>query len=84
MSFAQLLIEERVLSDPDMAEEAVSSGDVAALLETAIQFEKDSVLLYRELQAEVYEDDAEAIQAIIDEEKCHVRALVKAKKDFGG
>jgi rubrerythrin len=84
MSFAQLLIEERILSDPDVAEEAASSGNVAALLETAIQLEKDSVLLYSELLNEVYEEDAEAIQAIVDEEKRHVHALVKAKRNLSG
>ena len=57
-----------------------SSGDVVALLETAIRLEKDSVLFYNELLPEVDEKDAPAIQEIIEEEKRHVRSLVEAKK----
>jgi len=43
LHFAQMLIEERVLSDPDAAQEAARSGDLAGTLETAIRLEKDSV-----------------------------------------
>ena len=46
LNFAQILIEERVLSDPEAARDAAASGDVTALLETAIRLEKDSVLFY--------------------------------------
>ena len=80
LNFAQILIEERVLSDPEAARDAAASGDVAALLETAIRLEKDSVLLYNELLPEVDEKDAPAVQEIIGEEKRHVRSLVEAKK----
>jgi rubrerythrin len=80
LSFAQLLIEEHVLSDPEAARDAAASGDVAALLETAIRLEKDSVLFYNELVAEVDEMDAPAVQEIIDEEKRHVCSLIEAKK----
>ena len=52
------------------------------MLNTAIQREKDSVLFYREMLDEVYENDMAAIQEIIDEEKRHVLALVKAKKQL--
>ena len=82
LSFAQILIEERVMSEPERAEEAASSGDVAELLDTALQLEKDSVLFYRELLDEVDENDVPAVQEIIDEEKRHVRALVVAKRDL--
>ena len=80
LQFAQILVEERVLSDPDAARDAASSGDVAGLLETAIRLEKDSVLLYNELLNEVDEKDAPAVQEIIDEEKRHVCSLIEAKK----
>lgn len=82
LSFAQILIEERVMSEPEEAEEAASSGNLAGLLETALRLEKDSVLFYRELLEEVDEEDVPAVQEIIDEEKRHVRALVKAKRDL--
>ena len=59
---------------------AAASGDVVALLETAIRLEKDSVLFYNELLGEVDENDAPAVQEIIDEEKRHVRTLVEARK----
>lgn len=80
LHFAQMLIEERVLSTPEAARDAAASGDVVALLETAIQLEKDSVLFYNELLPEVDEKDAPAVQEIIEEEKRHVRLLVEAKK----
>lgn len=80
LHFAQILIEERVLSDPEAARDAASSGDVSGVLETAIQLEKDSVLFYNELLDEADEKDAGAVQEIIDEEKRHVRALVEAKR----
>ena len=80
LHFAQLLIEEHVLSDPDAAHEATESGDVIGLLETAIQVEKDSVLFYSELLAEVDADDSQAVQEIVDEEKRHVSTLVQAKR----
>jgi rubrerythrin len=82
LNFAQILIEERVMSEPEKAEEAASSGDTAGLLETALQLEKDSVLFYRELLDEVDEKDVPAVQEIVDEEKLHVRALVKAKREL--
>ena len=80
LHFAQILIEEHVLSDPEAARDAAGSGDVAGMLETAIRLEKDSVLFYNELLAEVDEKDAPAVQEIIDEEKRHVRSLVEARK----
>jgi rubrerythrin len=80
LNFAQILIEERVLSDPEVARAAASRGDVAGMLDTAIQLEKDSVLLYSELLQEVDEKDAPAVQEIIDEEKRHVVSLVEAKR----
>ena len=81
LHFAQILIEERVLSDPDRARDAAVSGDVAEILETAIRLEKDSVLFYSELLKEVDEKDAPAVQEIIEEEKRHVRFLVEAKRN---
>ena len=80
LHFAQILIEEHVLSDPEAARDAAGSGDVTGMLETAIRLEKDSVLFYNELLADVDENDAPAVQEIIDEEKRHVRTLVEARK----
>jgi rubrerythrin len=80
LHFAHILIEERVLSDPDAARDMARSGDTASLLDTAIRLEKDSVLFYNELVGEVDEGDVPAIRAIIDEEKRHVRVIVEAKK----
>ena len=80
LHFANMLIEERVLSDPEAARDAASSGNVLEVLEAAIQFEKDSVLLYWELLDEVDEKDAPAVEEIIEEEKRHVRALIEAKR----
>ena len=82
LHFAQLLIEERVLSDVEAAQDAAVSGNAVGVLETAIRLEKDSVLLYTELLDEVEEEDVPAVREIIDEEKRHVRSLVEAKKKF--
>jgi rubrerythrin len=80
LNFAQILIEERVITDSESAREAARSGDAASVLDTAIQIEKDSVLFYNEMLEEVDKNDAPAIQEIIDEEKRHVRTLIDAKK----
>lgn len=80
LHFAQILIEERVLSDPEAARDVAGSGDVAGILDTAIRLEKDSVLFYNEMLGEVDENDKPAVREIIDEEKRHVRVLVEAKK----
>jgi rubrerythrin len=82
LNFAQMLIEERMLPDLDDARDAASRGDLSSVLDTAIQLEKDSVLFYGEMLDEVYENDVAAVQEIIDEEKRHVLALVKAKKQL--
>ncbi len=82
LHFAKILIEERVLSSPEAARDAAGSGDVVGILETAIQLEKDSILFYNELLAEVDEKDVPAVQEIIDEEKRHLRALVETKRVF--
>ncbi len=80
LNFAQILIEEHVFSDTESARDVAMGGDLAQVLDTAIQVEKDSVLFYSELPNEVDEKDAPAVQEIINEEKRHVRALIEAKK----
>jgi len=82
MHFAHILIEERVLSDSQTAEDAARSGDVVGILDTAIQLEKDSILFYNELLGEVDEKDIPAVKEVIDEEKHHYRNLVEAKRAF--
>jgi len=80
LHFAHILIEERVLSDPDTARDAATVGDTPTLLQTAIQMEKDSVLFYRELLDEVDDEDRSAVREIIDEEKRHVCALIELQR----
>ena len=82
LHFAQILIEERVLSDPEAAREAAATGNVREILDTAIRLEKDSVLFYNELLDEVDAKDAPAVQEIIEEEKRHMRSLVEAKREL--
>ena len=82
LNFAQILIEERLLSDSDAAEAAATSGDTVEVLNTAIQLEKDSVLFYQELLSEVDDPDVPAIREIIAEEKRHVLSLVEARKEI--
>jgi rubrerythrin len=80
LHFAQMLVEERVLPDPDEARDVVEKEGVAAALTMAIQFEKDSVLFYQELLPAVDEQDRQAVSAIVEQEKQHAEQLTKVKR----
>ena len=82
LHFAQLLIEERVLPDPEAAVEAASGGKAQDILDIALRLEKDSLLLYYELLGEVDSKDSPAVQQIIKEEQTHVRNLTEAKRNL--
>jgi len=80
LHFAQMLVEERVLPDPDEARDVVEKEGVAAALTMAIQFEKDSVLFFQELLPAVDEQDRQAVSAIVEQEKQHAEKLAKVKR----
>lgn len=82
LHFAQMLVEERVLPDPDEAREVVDKEGVAAALTMAIQFEKDSVLFFQELLPAVDEQDRQAVSAIVEQEKQHAEKLAKVKREL--
>ena len=83
LHFAQMLVEERVMPDPDEAREVVEKEGLAAALTMAIQFEKDSVLFFQELLPAVDEQDRQAVSAIVEQEKQHAERLAKVKRELG-
>ena len=83
LHFAQMLVEERALPDPDEAREVVAKQGLAAALDMAIQFEKDSVLFFQELLPVVDEQDRQAVSAIVEQEKQHAQRLAKVKRELG-
>ena len=82
LHFAQMLVEERVMPDPDEAREVVDKEGLAAALTMAIQFEKDSVLFFQELLPAVDEQDRQAVSAIVEQEKQHAEKLAKVKREL--
>lgn len=65
------------------AEELLSDCDTALdVLRTALQFEKDSVVLYESLKSMVSPtcDDREKVQKVIDEEIMHITVIQKEIK----
>jgi len=84
LSFAQMLVEERVLPDPDQARELVAQQGVLATLNIAIQFEKDSILFYQEIVPVVDEPDRQAVDRIVQQEKLHAQRLQQIKRQMTG
>jgi rubrerythrin len=52
------------------------------LIQTAIQFEKDTLLYFHEIKKLFTEKDSIAIQTICDEERNHIRLLMDARKSI--
>ncbi|MBA4369043.1 MAG: hypothetical protein C0403_15545 [Desulfobacterium sp.] len=52
------------------------------LIQTAIQFEKDTLLYFHEIKKLFKEKDSIAIQTICDEERNHIRLLMDARKSI--
>jgi rubrerythrin len=84
LAFAQTLIEDRVLPDPDDATETVQQQSAEGSLDMAIRFEKDSVLFYQEIVPVVAEADRRAVELIVEEEKLHVLKLLHLKRQLAG
>lgn len=63
----------------EMAENAKSSAEA---IQIALGAEKDSILFYYDMRNLVREQDREAVDKIIEEEKSHLRQLSDLKKDL--
>lgn len=82
MGFIRAIVEEQVV--PLLAEgrKIAKDGDVAEVLDTAIQMEKDSVFFYVELLGLLDAADAAAVSRIIEEERRHEQELSEARLDL--
>jgi len=82
LDFAQALVADRIIPDPDEARRVAAAGSVNDALDLAIRLEKDSVLFYGGVAKAVGAKNADAIAGIVAEEKRHVRDLLEARKMF--
>jgi len=57
-------------------------GDPGVAIRIAISLEKDSILFYLELLSKVHQKDHPVVQKIIDEERDHIRRILKLKTDL--
>jgi len=73
---ARQTVREAILPDRAAIRRLVSEGSVAALLQTAIQMEKDSIAYYGRLIGALPEPAA--VEAVIREEQEHLRLLTAA------
>ena len=58
------------------------AGDEAGAVDMAIQAEKDSILFYYELLDQAVEEDQEAIDNVIREEKVHLAKLINLRNSL--
>jgi len=65
-----------VLPDPDAIRQMASQGDLRALLDLAVQMEKDSIGFYRSFSDSA--PDRAVVEAIILEEQKHLQLLTAA------
>ncbi len=73
---ARQAVREAILPDPATIRRLASEGSVAALLQTAIQMERNSIAYYRRLVGALPE--GAAVEAVIREEQGHLRLLTAA------
>jgi rubrerythrin len=81
--YLKALVDSAVFTDDkvarEMAENAKSSAEA---IQIALGAEKDSILFYYDMRNLVREQDREAVDKIIEEEKSHLRQLSDLKKDL--
>jgi rubrerythrin len=77
------LIDRKIFPDAD---EGVSMkkelSDVSTALRIALSLEKDAVLFFHEMQSVTHEKDYPAVERIIDEERDHIRRILKLKSEL--
>ncbi len=79
VAYMRGLVRNQVFPNPEAARQAVAKleDEKAALLQ-ALSFEKDSILFFHELRQVLAEDSRCVIDALIEEERKHVKALNEA------
>jgi rubrerythrin/rubredoxin len=78
--YLQGAMDSAMITEPDKALAIVERAtDPQTILQAALGFEKDSLLFFYDLRDMVDEADRETVQAIIQEEKAHVRRLSKGQ-----
>ena len=85
MGYMKALADERVFkSDISLAEVADRARTARQAIDTAIGFEKESILFLHEMWQLVHESDRKAIQKLLDEERDHLRRLSAIKTQMRG
>lgn len=75
-AYIQALLEERLLPSDEVVEQVLPRlGSDSELLEFALGFEKDTILLYFEMRHLLGDDDKPVMEEIIAEERTHVERL---------
>lgn len=82
MDFAQALVTDRMIPNPQEARRIASEGSVRAALDMAINVEKDSILFYSEVLQAIDPQEAPAIREIIQQEKTHAQDLMIARRNL--
>ncbi len=78
------LLFSRVLPDEAAGTRAVAAmGNDAEALDFAIGFEKDTILFLYEMRGIVSPEEASKVDALLAQEKTHVRILTKLKQELG-
>jgi rubrerythrin len=84
-SYMKALAESAVFPDQktalDLARKVATQADA---LELGIRAEKDSILFYAEMRRTIREREQATIDAIIEEEKAHLRQLLEMKRRANG
>ena len=79
--YLKSLIDSAVFSNEEKAKDIASKvSDTDEAIQIALTAEKESILFYSAVQELVKQSEQEVITKIIDEEKSHLRQLLKLKK----
>jgi rubrerythrin len=83
LAYMRSLAKDHVFPDPEAARELASGlqGEEAALRQ-ALEFEKASILFFHELRPALSEESYRAIDALVEEERKHVRALYERLEEL--
>ncbi len=69
-------VKDKVFTAPDEALKTLPLHDIDRLIETAIGFEKRSILFYSAMKQIVRGSEAEVVEQVIAEEHAHIRRLL--------
>ena len=79
-AYMDSVVDDRLYADIDseaFVQQAIDSRNVISL---AIGFEKDAILYFREFLPFLSESDQKVVEALIDQEKGHIRKLAELQK----